>query len=101
MSATLSLKRNVLAVDVAVDGPRTKPLGPEAEAGMAEDDTDRADEYEAEREAEVEEELERVDREDDATDDGDDDLGTQNAPRSDGEQPDDLEEAEGETEESS
>lgn len=98
MSAVLLLKRNERSgcADVAVDGPRTKPFGPETAPVMAEDDTDRADEYEAEREAEVEEELERVDRDPDEVDDGDDDLGTQNAPRED-EQPDDLEEAEGET----
>ncbi len=52
---------------------------------MAEDDTDRADEYEAEREAEIEDELERIDRDPDEVDDGDDDLGTQNAPRSEDE----------------
>lgn len=49
---------------------------------MAEDDTDRQDEYEAEREAEVEDELERIDRDPDEVDEGTDDLGTQNAPRS-------------------
>lgn len=49
---------------------------------MAEDDTDRQDEYEAEREAEVEDELERIDRDPDEVDEGSDDLGTQNAPRS-------------------
>ncbi|MDJ1431702.1 hypothetical protein [Halostagnicola sp. A-GB9-2] len=42
---------------------------------MAEDDTDRKDEYEAEREAEIEDELERVDRNPDEVDDGDDNLG--------------------------
>ena len=50
---------------------------------MAEDDTDRADELEAEREAEIEDELERIGRDPDAVDEGDDDLGTQNAPRTD------------------
>lgn len=49
---------------------------------MAEDDTDRRDEYEAEREAEVEDELERIDRDPEEVDEGSDDLGTQNAPRS-------------------
>ncbi|WIV66783.1 hypothetical protein [Natrialbaceae archaeon AArc-T1-2] len=49
---------------------------------MAEDDTDRADELEAEREAEIEDELERIGRDPDEVDEGDD-LGTQNAPRSD------------------
>ncbi len=86
--------------DVALDGRMTKPLAPQYERVMAEDNTDRADEYEAEREAEIEEELERVDRDPDEVDDGDDDLGTQNAPRSD-EEPDDLEEAEGEADETS
>ncbi len=98
MSAVLLLKRNERSGrdDVAVDGPRVKPIAHENGPVMAEDDTDRANEYEAEREAEIEEELERVDRDPDEVDDGDDDLGTQNARRSD-EQPDDLEEAEGET----
>ncbi|WP_255168156.1 hypothetical protein [Natrononativus amylolyticus] len=50
---------------------------------MAEDDTDRRDEHEAEREAEIEDELERIDRDPDEVDDGDDDLGKQNAPRRD------------------
>ncbi|OLZ40742.1 hypothetical protein A6E15_06940 [Natrinema saccharevitans] len=63
---------------------------------MAEDDTDRTDEYEAEREAEIEDELERIDRDPDEVDDGDGALGTQNAPREDAET---LEEAEGEAEE--
>lgn len=53
---------------------------------MAEDDTDRADELEAERQAEIEDELERIGRDPDETDDGDDALGTQNAPRSDDEE---------------
>ncbi|MCU4973086.1 hypothetical protein OB955_10065 [Halobacteria archaeon AArc-m2/3/4] len=53
---------------------------------MAEDDTDRADEYEAEREAEIEDELERVDRDPEEVDEGDGDLGTQNAPRADEEE---------------
>ena len=53
---------------------------------MAEDDTDRADELEAEREAEVEDELERIGRDPDEIDDGDGDLGTQNAPRTDEEE---------------
>ena len=57
---------------------------------MAEDDTDRVDELEAEREAEIEEELERIGRDPDTVDDGDDSLGTQNAPRS--EEEEDLEE---------
>lgn len=50
---------------------------------MAEDDTDRADELEAEREAEIEDELERIGRDPDEVDEGDGDLGTQNAPRTD------------------
>lgn len=62
---------------------------------MAEDDSDRANEHEAEREAEINEELERIDRDPDEVDEGDDNLGTQNAPR---EEAEDLEEAEGETE---
>lgn len=66
---------------------------------MAEDYTDREDEYEAEREAEIEEELERVDQES-AQAEGDDDLGTQNAPREDAEDLEDLEENPEETEES-
>ena len=57
---------------------------------MAEDDTDRADELEAEREAEIEAELERIGRDPDAVDDGDGSLGTQSAPRSESEE--DLEE---------
>lgn len=77
----------------------SKPFDRERGSVMAEDNTDRADEYEAEREAEIEEELERVDRDPDEVDDGDDDLGTQNAPRSD-EELDDLEDAEGETDDS-
>ncbi|MCU4925601.1 hypothetical protein OB905_06325 [Halobacteria archaeon AArc-dxtr1] len=48
---------------------------------MAEDDTDREDELDAERDAEIEDELKRIDRNPDEVDDGD--LGTQNAPRSD------------------
>ncbi|WP_440765041.1 hypothetical protein [Natronorubrum sp. DTA7] len=71
-------------VSFACDGPAIKPL----EAGptiMAEDDADRANEYEAEREAEIEDELERVDQDPDQVDAGDDDLGTQNAPREDAE----------------
>ncbi|USZ72725.1 hypothetical protein [Natronosalvus halobius] len=47
---------------------------------MAEDDTDRTDEYEAEREAEIEDELERIDRDPDEVDEGGD-LGKQSAPR--------------------
>lgn len=47
---------------------------------MAEDDTDRSDEYEAEREAEIEDELERIDRDPDDVDEGGD-LGKQSAPR--------------------
>jgi len=58
---------------------------------MAEDDSDRANEYEAERAAERADELERIDRDPDEVDE-DADLGTQNAPREDA---DDLEEAEG------
>lgn len=65
---------------------------------MAEDDTDRADELEAEREAEIEEELERIDRNPDEVDEGDDNLGTQNAPRSDGEPTDDPDPSEETTE---
>ncbi|SDR12791.1 hypothetical protein [Natronobacterium texcoconense] len=61
---------------------------------MAEDNTDRADEIEAEREAEIEDELERVGRDPDEVDAGDDDLGTQNAPRADDEEIEDLEDAE-------
>jgi len=48
---------------------------------MAEDNTDRANEHEAERDAEIEEELERIGRDPDEVSAGDDDLGTQNAPR--------------------
>ena len=48
---------------------------------MAEDDTDRRDELEAERSAEIEDELERIDRDPDEVDDGDGSLGGQNAPR--------------------
>lgn len=62
---------------------------------MAQDDTDRVDEREAERNAEIVEEMERIGRDPDEVDEGDDDLGTQNAPRSD-EQADDLDEAEAE-----
>ena len=62
---------------------------------MAQDDTDRTDE----REAEIPEELERVGRDPDAVDAGDDDLGTQNAPRED-EQSDELADAEEADEES-
>ncbi|QFU81242.1 hypothetical protein [Natronorubrum aibiense] len=58
---------------------------------MAEDDTDRADEYEAEREAEIEDELERIDRDPDTVDAGDD-LGTQNAPREEADDREELEE---------
>ncbi|AFZ73396.1 hypothetical protein [Natronobacterium gregoryi] len=61
---------------------------------MAEDDTDRVDEYEAERDAEIEDELERIGRDPDEVDAGDDDLGTQNAPRADAEEIEDLEDAE-------
>jgi len=50
---------------------------------MAEDDTDRRDELEAERTAETEDELERVGRDPDDTDEGDDALGGQSAPRRD------------------
>lgn len=60
---------------------------------MAENDTDRADEQEAEHEAEIEEELERIGRDPDEIDAGDDDLGTQNAPRTE-EDADDLEDLE-------
>lgn len=63
---------------------------------MAEDNTDRADEHEAEREAAVEEELERIDRGPEEVDDGDAALGTQNAPREDA--VDDLEDAESDIE---
>ncbi|MFA9426416.1 hypothetical protein [Natronorubrum sp. A-ect3] len=59
---------------------------------MAEDDTDRTDEYEAEQEAEIEDELERIDRDPDEADAGDNDLGTQNAPREDAADLEDLEE---------
>ena len=78
-------------VDVAGDGPTNKPLEAEP-VTMAEDDADRANEYEAEREAEIEDELERVDQDPDQVDAGGD-LGTQNAPRE--EELDDLEDAEG------
>ncbi|WP_121741060.1 hypothetical protein [Natronorubrum halophilum] len=61
---------------------------------MAEDDADRANEYEAEREAEIEDELERVDQDPDQVDDGSGDLGTQNAPREDADELEDIEEAE-------
>ncbi|WP_312908654.1 hypothetical protein [Natronosalvus caseinilyticus] len=47
---------------------------------MAEDDTDRSDEYVAEREAEIEDELERIDRDPEEVDEGSD-LGKQSAPR--------------------
>lgn len=57
---------------------------------MAEEDSDRKNEKQAEREAEVEEELERIDRDPDEVDEGDDDLGTQNAPRSDEEDIEDV-----------
>ncbi|ELY64520.1 hypothetical protein C489_17244 [Natrinema versiforme JCM 10478] len=79
-----------LSTDVALDGPASKRLGDERRF-MAEDDSDRANEYEAEREAEIEDELERIDRDPDEVDEGDGNLGTQNAPREDA---DDLEEAE-------
>ncbi|WP_255193156.1 hypothetical protein [Natronobeatus ordinarius] len=52
---------------------------------MAEDDTDRANELEAEREAKIEDELERIGRDPDEVDEGDD-FGTQNAPRTDEEE---------------
>ena len=65
---------------------------------MAEDDTDRVDEHEAEREAEIEDELDRIDRDPDEVDDGDANLGTQNAPREDEEEIDDLEDAEADLE---
>ncbi len=58
---------------------------------MAEDDTDRRDEHEAEREAEIEDELERIDRDPDEAD-TDGDLGTQNAPRDEAEERDEREE---------
>ncbi|WP_254530853.1 hypothetical protein [Natrinema gelatinilyticum] len=48
---------------------------------MAEDDADRATEYEAEREAEIEDDLERIDRDPEEGEEGDDGLGAQNAPR--------------------
>ncbi|THE63654.1 hypothetical protein D8Y22_17735 [Salinadaptatus halalkaliphilus] len=60
---------------------------------MAEDDTDRADEREAERAAEIGDELERIGRDPDEVDDGSADLGTQNAPREEAEELEDLEEA--------
>lgn len=63
---------------------------------MAQDDSDRSNEYEAEREAEITDELERIDRDPDEADVGSDDLGTQNAPREDA---DDLEDLEEETQE--
>ncbi|MFC3957993.1 hypothetical protein [Halovivax cerinus] len=50
---------------------------------MAEDDTDRRDELEAERTAEIEDELERIDRDPDEVNDGDDALGGQSALRRD------------------
>ncbi|WP_049927163.1 hypothetical protein [Halopiger goleimassiliensis] len=62
---------------------------------MAEDNVDRAREQEAEREAEIEEELERVGRDRDEVSDGNSDLGTQNAPREEVEDLEDLDEAEG------
>ncbi|ELY25381.1 hypothetical protein C500_18226, partial [Natrialba magadii ATCC 43099] len=37
---------------------------------MAEDNTDRTDEYESERKAEIEDELERIDRDPDEVDEG-------------------------------
>ncbi len=80
-------------VDVAGDGPTNKPLEGESPI-MAEDDADRANEYEAEREAEIEDELERVDQDPDQVDAGDDDLGTQNAPREEEAELEDLEDAE-------
>ncbi|GAB3029454.1 hypothetical protein [Natronobiforma cellulositropha] len=64
---------------------------------MADDDTDRADEHAAELEAEIDEELERIGRDPDEVDDGEDALGTQNAPREEGER---LEDFEPETDES-
>ena len=54
---------------------------------MAEDDTDRKDEYEAERQAEIQDELERIGRDPEEVDEGDDDLGKQNAPRDDDAEP--------------
>ena len=50
---------------------------------MAEDNTDRADEYESERKAEIEDELERIDRDPDEVDKGSTDVGSQSAPRRD------------------
>ncbi|WP_247729401.1 hypothetical protein [Halovivax limisalsi] len=50
---------------------------------MAQDDTDRADELEAERAAEIEDELERVGRDPDEVDADDEAVGTQSAPRRD------------------
>ena len=47
---------------------------------MAADDTDRADEHEAERNDEIEDELERIDRDPDEAD-ADGDLGKQRTPR--------------------
>ncbi len=47
---------------------------------MAEENTDRADEYEAELEAEINAELERIGQDPDRVDEGSDQLGTQNAP---------------------
>ncbi|MFP8956293.1 hypothetical protein ACLI4Y_06160 [Natrialbaceae archaeon A-CW3] len=49
---------------------------------MAEDDTDRVDEYEAERTAEIEDELERIGR-DPAETDADGSVGSQSSPRRD------------------
>ncbi|ELY95808.1 hypothetical protein [Natrialba taiwanensis] len=67
---------------VALDGLSSKPFDNEA-GYMAEDDTDRADEYESEREAEIEDELERIDRDPDEADDGSSEVGSQSAPRRD------------------
>ncbi|ELY98237.1 hypothetical protein C482_11982 [Natrialba chahannaoensis JCM 10990] len=68
---------------------------------MAEDNTDRANEYESERKAEIEDELERIDRDPDEINEGSTDVGSQSAPRRDerskqdgqeAEEPDELEE---------
>ncbi|WP_254863765.1 hypothetical protein [Halovivax gelatinilyticus] len=48
---------------------------------MAEDNSDRANEMEAERRAEVEDELERIDRDPAEADADDEAVGSQSAPR--------------------
>ncbi len=78
-------------IDVALDGLAPKLFDYQPRC-MAEDDSDRANEYEAEREAEIEEELERIDRDPDEVGEGGDDLGTQNAPREEAEDLEDFEE---------